>query len=162
VVVVVVVMVVVGILTPIPPRLQTIIHILVILILLHAHDDQVGEVAVHLDLLLLQHGVLGRFCAAGQHHACAARLDGAAGDLVCFGPARGGELGVERGVFFLRRVEGVGEFLVVGRERGVCFGEGGDGFVERGDFGGARLEVGDLVLEGFDYCVLVCRCVSLS
>jgi hypothetical protein len=83
-----------GVLTPIPPRLQTIIHILIILILLHAHDHKVGEVTIHLDLLLLQHGVLGRLRAAGQHHARVARLDGAAGDLVCIGLARGGELSV--------------------------------------------------------------------
>lgn len=125
---------VMGTLTPVPPRLQTIIHILIVLVLLHGHDHEVGEVAVHLDLLLLQHRVFGCLCAAGQHHACVARLDGAAGHLAGFGLARGGELGVECGVLLLRGVEGVREFLVVSCEGGVCFGEGGDGFVERGDF----------------------------
>jgi hypothetical protein len=61
-------------------------------------------------------------------------------------------------VFFLRRVERVGKLLVFRYEGAVGFAEGCDFFVEGGELGGARLEVGDLLFEGFDDGVLVCSC----
>jgi len=144
-------------LTPIASCLQTVVHVLIILILLDTDYDQVGEVAVHLDLLLLQHGVFCGLCTSGQYHTCCPRFHRTAWYL-CLWLRRASccEFGVECGFLLLGCVQRFGELLVFSTQGGVCFCKCRDGLVEVCDFGRSELKVSYLLLEGFDYSVLVC------
>lgn len=70
-----------GALTSVSPGLKTIVHIIVIFILLHAHDDKVSQIAVHLHFLLLQHRVFCCFCVTRKYNTRCSRFDGTAGHL---------------------------------------------------------------------------------
>jgi hypothetical protein len=98
----------------------------------------------------------GGFKRARQHDACGPRLHGAAGHCLFRNRgSRGSQFGGEGLVFRLCSGERVGQGFSGGSKAGVFFGERGEFFLQGGDVGGAGLEVGDLLFEGFDNGVLV-------
>ena len=136
-------------LTPIPPRLQTIKHIFLILTPLHAQDNQIRQIAIQIHFLLRERRFLRCFRCTRQHHSCCPLLHRAARHvLVALWLLRRGsgsrEFARQSLALILRGREGIGEFLVFGRETTSFLCRGCEVFLQGCEGRGAGLEVCEL------------------
>jgi len=136
------------ILTPIPPRLQTIKHVLFILTPLHAQDNQIRQIAIQIHFLLRERRFLGCFRCTRQHHSCGPLLHRATRHVLRLwllgGGTSGRELARQRLALILRGCEGIGEFLVFSGKTTGFLCRGSEVFLQGCESRGTGLEVGEL------------------